>query len=85
MTKEQNPGPNTYVLPSKISEGPKYGIGARPIQEIKSEVPGPGYYDISNFQAVTKSDPAFSLGSGQRSDLANLKERAYLPGPGKYA
>lgn len=32
-----------------------------------------------------KSDPAFSLGTGQRSDIANLKERAFMPGPGNYS
>jgi hypothetical protein len=31
-----------------------------------------------------KNEPAFSVGDGKRSDLANLKEKIYFPGPGNY-
>jgi len=31
-----------------------------------------------------KTEPAFSMGSGSRADLANLKEKGPLPGPGNY-
>lgn len=31
-----------------------------------------------------KNEPAFSMGSGSRADIANLKEKGNLPGPGNY-
>lgn len=31
-----------------------------------------------------KNEPSFSVGSGKRSDLANLKERNKIPGPAMY-
>ena len=76
-------------MPSKISEGPKYHIGARTkdvINEIKDFVPGPGQYDVLNATTSNiKNEPSFSLGSGSRADLANLKEHGIKPGPGAYS
>ncbi len=40
------------------------------------KAPGPGQYDV--FNATTskiKNEPAFSMGSGNRADIANFKEK----------
>ena len=64
-------------------------MGARTkdvINEInRDNIPGPGQYDVQNASvSVTKNEPAFSLGTGSRSDLANFKEHKNKPGPGAY-
>lgn len=48
--------------------------------------PGPGQYNTeTKMLAKIKNEPAFSVGSGKRSDLANLKEKLKIPGPGNYS
>lgn len=46
------PGAGTYKIPSKLSEGPKYGISAKLPSEIDASPakanPGPGNYDLQN-------------------------------------
>lgn len=38
--------------------------------------PGPGQYDIFNVSSSKiKNEPAFSMGSGLRADIANSKEK----------
>jgi len=45
-------------------------------------IPGPGTYD-SKADYTIKKDPAFSMGSGLRPDLAGKQNN--VPGPGNYA
>jgi hypothetical protein len=80
------PGPNQYVIPSRVNEGPKYVMGGKTSMEKKEYIPGPGQYNTtdSNFNSRMKNEPAFSVGDGKRSDLVNLKEKELFPGPGKY-
>lgn len=42
------PGAGTYEISSKISEGPKYGMGAKLGSEFSptKNNPGPGQYDL---------------------------------------
>lgn len=83
--KNDIPGPNSYSIPSKIVEGPKYVIGGRTSVDKIDDKPGPGQYETAALATIKlKSDPAFSVGTGKRSDLANLKEREHIPGPGNY-
>lgn len=46
------PGAGTYTVPSAISEGPKWGIGAKLPGAMDGNrtmrVPGPGAYDLIN-------------------------------------
>lgn len=81
-----SPSPNQYNLPSKIQEGPKYGIGLKTMDvsdKQKKAVPGPGQYDNDHiaFSSHVKKQPAYSLGSGQRPPIANLKD---TPSPNQY-
>eukprot|EP00347_Sterkiella_histriomuscorum_P006966 403350761 len=81
------PGPNQYQIPSKANEGPKFvmGLKTKDPMESKDTKPGPGQYDtLTSSTSKIKNEPAFSMGSGLRSDIANLKEKNQLPGPGNY-
>jgi hypothetical protein len=42
------PGAGSYVIPSKIVEGPKYFMGSRLARNESSSLknPGPGAYDL---------------------------------------
>jgi Sperm-tail PG-rich repeat len=41
----------------------------------KDFIPGPGQYDTSDFlNSRIKAEPSFSIGTGARADLANIKE-----------
>ena len=52
----------------------------------KRGVPGPGQYDLQNNQGNKNSRaPAYSLGTGNRIDLANTKQTKDVPGPGNYS
>jgi hypothetical protein len=51
----------------------------------KDKVPGPGAYDTSGVDLKIKKDPAFSIGTSMRGDLANSKEKKNIPGPGNYS
>ena len=85
-----SPGPNIYDIPSKLNEGPKYGMGLRTIDITNTKrdyIPGPGKYDTSTadyLNSKMKAEPSFSMGTGQRADLANIKEVSKMPGPGNY-
>jgi hypothetical protein len=53
--------------------------------EDKDNVPGPGQYNtLNNSVSKIKTEPSFSMGTGSRADIANLKEKTKIPGPGNY-
>ncbi len=66
-------------MPAKTGEGPKFVMGMKTKSIFGSgneKAPGPGQYDV--FNATTskiKNEPAFSMGSGNRADIANFKEK----------
>jgi hypothetical protein len=75
------------VIPSKVSEGPKYVLGARTKDPLapRNYIPGPGQYDtLISSSTKLKAEPSYSIGTGSRADLANLKEHKKKPGPGNY-
>ena len=86
--QDKVPGAGAYVIPSRISEGPKISMHAKtdsvdPV--VKRNVPGPGRYDLQNSPGLKNTRaPAYSLGSGSRIDLANTKVSKFVPGPGNY-
>ena len=56
------------------------------INDFKEKIPGPGQYEVFNAtHSKIKREPAFSVGTGQREDIAGLKTKQYLPGPGNYS
>ncbi len=63
-----SPGPNVYEIPSKLNEGPKYGMGLKTIDNTESKrgfIPGPGQYDTSVLgHSKMKTEPSFSMGTG---------------------
>lgn len=55
------------------------------MDSTNKNVPGPGQYEVDkSSHSKLKSDPAFSMGTGQRADIANFKEKLNHPGPGNY-
>ena len=52
----------------------------------KDFIPGPGQYDtINKGDSRLKAEPKFSMGTGKRPDIANIKEKNNIPGPGNYS
>lgn len=48
LNAQENPSPLTYVIPSKMVEGPAYHMGIKTTDLIspnKNYIPGPGQYD----------------------------------------
>eukprot|EP00347_Sterkiella_histriomuscorum_P010747 403375078 len=74
-----SPGPGSYVVPSKIQEGPKYILGLKPeINPFKNKTePGPGLYD------PRKSETQFSYSIRKRTETS-LSPEKMTPGPGHY-
>ena len=83
------PGAGAYSIPTRITEGPKIIIAQKTDkvdQNVKKGVPGPGQYNTQDSPGmVNRAAPAFSVGSGSRSDLANIKQSKFVPGPGNYS
>ena len=53
---------------------------------MKKGVPGPGQYDLQNSPgSKNRRAPAYSLGSGNRIDMANSKTTKFVPGPANYS
>eukprot|EP00347_Sterkiella_histriomuscorum_P004831 403358922 len=82
------PGPGDYQIPSRAVEGPQYVMGLKSQKDQSSsqqELPGPGYYLIEDSKPPKlKNEPKFSIGKSKRVDLANLKNKRNIPGPGQY-
>jgi len=84
------PGPNQYAIGSVIgNDGPKYVMGIKirdQINDFKEKIPGPGQYEVFNMtHSRIKREPAFSVGTGKRQDIAGLKHKQDMPGPGNYS
>ncbi|CDW84498.1 UNKNOWN [Stylonychia lemnae] len=85
--KQEFPGPNQYEIPSRVVEGPKFIMGQRTKDPLadKDNIPGPGKYDtVNKSTSKIKNEPSFSIGTGSRADIANLKQKGPIPGPGNY-
>ena len=77
LKEDPNPGPGTYSVPATVDRRSASISGRHPVVD-KKEVPGPGTYNPSG----RDKSPAFSVGRGQRSELATS---GVGPGPGQYA
>mmetsp|Transcript_39575 Transcript_39575/g.60496 ORF Transcript_39575/g.60496 Transcript_39575/m.60496 type:complete len:135 (+) Transcript_39575:869-1273(+) len=84
---ERIPGAGNYPIPSKMSEGPKYGMGIRlesSVSPKKNKNPGPGQYDLQHSDNTRmKTSQKFSVGTGKRADISSSPS-AKVPGPGNY-
>lgn len=82
------PGPDSYTLPSRISEGPMSSMHAKTDlvdKDRKKNVPGPGAYNLQDSPNLNhKKVPAFRMGSSERPQLSGGKETSMKPGPGAY-
>jgi len=77
----QAPGPGAYSHPTKLGEGPKYGIRPRTAVVRKEEGPGPGQYEQNKSPSVVRP-PSAAFGKSRRDGtLSGSKE---VPGPGAY-
>jgi len=51
----------------------------------KAYVPGPGSYEFNKSKdGKIKQEPSFSIGTGMRQGIADVKESGNSPGPGNY-
>jgi len=77
-----SPGPGNYNIPSRLQEGPMYGISGRSSTQKLDNKPGPGAYNPST-SYVKPQSPAYGLGSGPKGSV-DFTTRKDVPGPGIY-
>ena len=80
------PGAGSYTIGSRISEGPKYGVGLKLNTDTSptKHNPGPGTYDLQNAKNPNQhTSQQFSVGKASRSPAVN-KSLLGVPGPGNY-
>ena len=82
--REGVPGPGNYKV-KEGDKGPKYSMGTsqRPAMVKKTDTPGPAdYKPEKDTETVRNKNPAWKIGTGNRSDLAEGDKD--VPGAGKY-
>jgi len=70
------PGPGTYIIPSRLVEGPKYSAAPRREDTARSEGPGPSAYSLGT-----------SVGTGLQWSMRQRYQKGGTdddPGPGAY-
>ena len=80
------PAPGQHNITSRISDGPKWGIGQKLSNDFSKtqNVPGPGNYELQNRDNLNmKSAQRYSVGHSKRGGLAE-KGNLNVPGPGNY-
>jgi hypothetical protein len=64
------PGAGSYSIPTKLQEGPKYGMGIKLNDSISSSParnPGPGQYDLQNVDNIKMLKASkYSIGTSSR-------------------
>ena len=59
------PAPNTYTLPPKVGEAPKYTMAPRATRggfaDDLAKAPPPGSYNVPSPDAVDRKAPAFTM------------------------
>lgn len=79
VQKMKNPGPGNYEIPSKMIEGPRFGMCGKNERKNKQGNPGPGSY-MPNHNCEKENSVALSFGRS----LRDAKKKNSQPGPGMY-
>lgn len=86
-----NPGPGTYNKNTfwEDNESQKKGYTMRPktadlLALSRSKLPGPGYYDDSQFKNTKNKMPGYSCGNDKRLTFIDEANRSLSPGPGNH-